>query len=200
MTALTKDMTRLWGEIETIRGIRAAFISRLKNAAMERRATLSAVRAGFARAHAEMARATKADRLTHLSSLKRAVARQRQSINKDLSDSLRAWSGPTPAKHDAMESQQPMRPQAKAQYQENLVQRNLEREKPERKRLAQEKSSRETPAREKPEKKERPVHPKTQANKRKVSAPAKKEGTNATNEQQSAQSNSRHGKGSNRRR
>jgi hypothetical protein len=199
MAALTDDMTRLWGEIEAMRGMRAVLMSQLEHATRDRRSAISAMRADFAHAHAEMARATKADRVTLISSLKRAVAGQQQGIKEDLSGALRAWSGPAPEEREALESQRLLRLQSDAQAREKSAQSKFAQE-----RSAQEKPKQEKPANEKlsleKREEERPVFQKKQGKERKEAAPNKMEGASATNERRSAQSISSHGKNSKRRR
>jgi len=79
MGRLTDDMTRLCGEIVSLRGARKAFVKDLSH-------STAALMANFHRAHQDMARKTKAER-------RAAVAHLRKTMAADLEGARRAWAG-----------------------------------------------------------------------------------------------------------
>lgn len=194
MAPLTDDMTRLCGEIEMMRRIRAALLGQLEDATRERRNAVSAMRADFAHTRAEMARTAKASRLTFVSGLKQAVAGQQHGLKKDVCGARRAWSGPTPARvrRDGTET-------AGACTRRNPSSREAgPREVSPRQAGPGEVSPREERTREK-----RRTHASKETiqgtERRDYGTPAKK-GVKATNERGAARSNRGHDKGSDRRR
>jgi hypothetical protein len=93
MEHLTEDMTRLRGEIGSMRHARDSF---RRN--MER--DVAAMREGFRTAHAEMARNSRAERMASVSSvrrsvrdLKRTVAGLRRGFVADIQGAHQAWLG-----------------------------------------------------------------------------------------------------------
>ena len=123
MGPLTESMTRLCGEIVSLRGARLTFVRDLGQdvAAMKadfRRAHIemarrtkaerqgfvkalghevASLRAGFHRAHKDMARQTKAERRAAVNHLKKTVGGMRREFALDLAGAHRAWFGPSPA-------------------------------------------------------------------------------------------------------
>jgi len=66
---ITNDMTRLRGEIDTLRGARGALMQELARGARDLDATVSSIRAGFDAAHTAMAKKTREERRTFLSGM-----------------------------------------------------------------------------------------------------------------------------------
>ena len=123
MGTLTESMTRLCGEIVTLRGARLTFVRDLGQdvAAMKadfRRAhtemarrtkaerqgfvkalghEVASLMAGFHRAHKAMARQTKAERRAAVNHLKKTVGGMRREFALDLAGAHRVWFGPSPA-------------------------------------------------------------------------------------------------------
>ena len=79
MGPLTQSMTRLCGEIVSLRGARKAFVKDLSH-------STTALLASFHRAHQDMARRTKAER-------RAAAAHLRKTMAADLDGARRAWAG-----------------------------------------------------------------------------------------------------------
>ena len=90
---LADDMTRLCGEILALREAREGIIAGLTRGAMGRRQALSEMKAGFRNAHTEMARRSKADRVSFLLDLNKKVGHLRQETASDLQGARLAWSG-----------------------------------------------------------------------------------------------------------
>lgn len=103
MGMLTDDVTRLCGEISSMRRARVAMKKGLACSTQDRRAAVSQMQAGFANAHGEMARQSKASRSAFVSNLKRAVAGKRREFRDDLAGARRAWLGSLPAQRKGME-------------------------------------------------------------------------------------------------
>ncbi len=97
MGALTNAMNRLCGEIRTLRRTRHTLMSELARSTRQRRKMVSEMRAGFARAHARLAKDRRADRSTFLRDLRMTVAREQQELRADLAGVRRAWCGASPA-------------------------------------------------------------------------------------------------------
>jgi hypothetical protein len=93
MAILAEHMTRLCGEIQTMRRTRTVLKDELENKMRERRTAVSQMQANFANAHAETAKRAKSDRLGFVSGLKQTVAGQRRGTNNDLAGAHRAWFG-----------------------------------------------------------------------------------------------------------
>ena len=86
MGNLTNDMTRLSGEIVSLHHARTA--SKMN---MER--DVSSMRAGFSKAHKDMARKTGAERARFMSGLHKTVSRMKKDVHDDLAGAHRAWCG-----------------------------------------------------------------------------------------------------------
>ncbi len=123
MGPLTESMTRLCGEIVTLRGTRLTFVRDLgqdvaamqaefhrAHTEMARRTKterqgfiktlgheVATLRAGFRQAHKAMARQTKAERRAAVNRLKKTVGGLRREFAVDLAGAHRAWCGPSPA-------------------------------------------------------------------------------------------------------
>jgi hypothetical protein len=122
MGPLTESMSRLCGEIVTLRGARLTFVrdlgqnvasqmadfhqARIEMARQTKAERLSFVkaladdvadmRAGFRQSHKEMARKSKAERRSSVARLKRNVGNMRRDFALDLAGAHRAWFGPSP--------------------------------------------------------------------------------------------------------
>jgi len=127
MGPLTESMTRLCGEIVSLRGARLTFVRdlgqdvatmkadfRRAHAEMGRRTKaerqgfvkamgheVASLMAGFHRAHKAMARQTKAERRAAVNLLKKTVGGMRREFALDLASAHRVWCGPTPAERRA---------------------------------------------------------------------------------------------------
>jgi len=120
-------MTRLCGEIVTLRGARLTFVRdlgqdvaamkagfRQAHAEMGRRTKaerqgfvkvlgheVASLMTGFHRAHKAMARQTKAERRAAVNHLKKTVGGMRREFALDLAGAHRVWCGPSPAELQA---------------------------------------------------------------------------------------------------
>ena len=127
MGPFTESMTRLCGEIVTLRGARLTFVRdlgqdvaamqadfRRAHADMGRRTRaerqgfvkalgheVASLMAGFHRAHKAMARQTKAERRAAVNHLKKTVGGMRREFALDLAGAHRVWFGPSPAERRA---------------------------------------------------------------------------------------------------
>ncbi len=127
MGPLTESMTRLCGEIVTLRGARLTFVRdlgqdvaamkagfRQAHAEMGRRTKaerqgfvkvlgheVASLMTGFHRAHKAMARQTKAERRAAVNHLKKTVGGMRREFALDLAGAHRVWCGPSPAELQA---------------------------------------------------------------------------------------------------
>lgn len=90
---LTNDMNRLCNEILDLRNKRDVLVSELVRGGKDRRHSVLELCGHFTSARAGMARRTKADRLTFLHNLKRAVSAQRRDMRTDLAGVRKAWAG-----------------------------------------------------------------------------------------------------------
>jgi hypothetical protein len=86
MGRLTDDMTRLCGEIVSLRGARKSFVKDLCH-------DVATMKAAFRRAHKELSRANKAERAMAFADLKKTVAGLRHDFAADLEGARRAWAG-----------------------------------------------------------------------------------------------------------
>lgn len=93
MGRLKDDAERLGGEIQSLHKARKRFIGELRESTNALRGTVSQMRAGFSRGHAEKARAAQGQRSAFLSHLRNAVAAQRTEFAADLAGTRRVWQG-----------------------------------------------------------------------------------------------------------
>lgn len=114
MGILTDDMTRLSGEIGTMRRARKALVKELERTTRDRRAAVFEMQTDFSNAHARMAKRSRADRMGFASNLKRAVAGQRRAFRADLAGAHQAWFGLTAAQPRAKEFEKRGPAEAKA--------------------------------------------------------------------------------------
>jgi len=90
---MTEDMTRLRGEINAMRSMRASMMSELQHGARGLRQTVAELCTHFGRARTAMAKRTKNERVAFLNDLKRSVGAQRRDMRNDLAGARRAWAG-----------------------------------------------------------------------------------------------------------
>jgi hypothetical protein len=90
---MTKDVTRLCGEIVALREARGAMMRELARENKDRRQSVIQFCAHTHSARAEMAKRTKTERLAFLRDLRRAASAQRRKMQKDLAGARRAWAG-----------------------------------------------------------------------------------------------------------
>ena len=95
MGNLTADMTRLRGEVDALRSDRGALMQELARGAKDLASTVSAMQAGFASAHATMAKKTGRARATYVARIKRQVGRMRKETAADLAGASQVWFGKT---------------------------------------------------------------------------------------------------------
>lgn len=93
MGKLLEDMTRLCGEIHTLRGSRQAFRDELLDGNRNREKDVAEMCADFAGTQARMAERMRAGRLTFLKNLKQNVSRQQRDMRADIAAARRAWAG-----------------------------------------------------------------------------------------------------------
>jgi hypothetical protein len=86
MEHLTENMTRLVGEIGSMRRARDSFRRNLED-------DVAVMREGFRTAHAEMARNSRAARMASIRDLKRTVAGLRRGFAADIQGAHQAWLG-----------------------------------------------------------------------------------------------------------
>jgi len=86
MGRMLEDMTRLAGEIQTLRGSRRAFRKELAMDVVE-------MCADFADTHARMAKRTKEERLAFCKNLKRTVGGQQREMRAEMAAAGRVWAG-----------------------------------------------------------------------------------------------------------
>ncbi|MBI4763689.1 MAG: hypothetical protein HY787_03675 [Deltaproteobacteria bacterium] len=91
MGKLTNDMTRLRGEVNALRDDRVALMQQLAGGAKELATTVSAMQADFAATHSAMARKTRRERASYVSSIEKLVGRMRKMNAADLAGARRAW-------------------------------------------------------------------------------------------------------------
>ncbi len=92
MATFTDDVSRLCGEIRTLRGERQRFLKELAHQAKERAEGVLQMRSGFIEARAEMARKLKAQLLGFTTKLRREVGSQARQFQADLTGARRSWS------------------------------------------------------------------------------------------------------------
>ena len=96
---LTKDMTRLWDEIQELRSSRQGLMHDLVRETKDRQADVSSMLANTSEALRAVAKATKADRLGSIADLRSAVADILSGVSTDLCGIRRVWlASGTPAR------------------------------------------------------------------------------------------------------
>jgi hypothetical protein len=97
MGNLTDDMTRLCGEIVSLRNAREFLMAELASGARDLTDYVSSMQADFCDARRKMAKKTKAELAAFVSGVKTKVMNMREEMNGDLAGARRAWSGLTEA-------------------------------------------------------------------------------------------------------
>ena len=93
MGNLTSDMTRLCGDIVSLRHARAALNMNLAREAKNLEKSVSSMCSGFTKARKDMARKTGAERARFVSGLHKTVTRMKKEVFDDLAGAHRAWCG-----------------------------------------------------------------------------------------------------------
>jgi len=132
MEHLTEDMTRLRGEIGSMRRARHSFRRNLERDVAAIQAGVSEMREGFRTAHAEMARNSQAERTASMSSvrrsvrdLKRTVAGLRKGFVADIQGAHQAWLGGSFSGRPTFEEpRRRMEPSFRAKYEKTGPQKN----------------------------------------------------------------------------
>jgi len=97
MGNLTDDMTRLCGEIVSLRNARGDLMAELASGARDLTDYVSSMQADFCDARRKMAKKTKAELAAFVSGVKTKVMNMREEMSGDLAGARRAWSGLTEA-------------------------------------------------------------------------------------------------------
>jgi len=99
MGPLTTDVTRLVGEIHSLRADRRRLIGATRLATVEMKRTLARMQSGFRSAHADMARHQRRGLREFMSGLEGRVAALRNELSTDLAGARAVWQGkvPTPS-------------------------------------------------------------------------------------------------------
>lgn len=90
---LTDDMTRLCGEIATLRGMRASAMNELQQDTKERKKTVDELCSQMHDDRTAMARQTKKERMSFMKGVRRSVNAQRREMSIDLAGARKAWAG-----------------------------------------------------------------------------------------------------------
>lgn len=90
---LTEDITRLCGDIVSMRAMRGALMSQLQRETDGRRREVSNLVVQMGNTRAEMAKRTGNERMAFLNQLKRTVGAQQRELRNDLAGARRAWAG-----------------------------------------------------------------------------------------------------------
>jgi len=90
---LTEDMTRLSGEIVSMRKMRGSMMGQMHNEATARKQAVAEMCSQMGEARVAMAQRTKNERMAFLSGLRRSVGAQCREIRNDLAGARRAWAG-----------------------------------------------------------------------------------------------------------
>ena len=93
MGRLSEDMTRLCGEIQTLRGSRRASRKELVNGNRDRQKDVAEMCGDFSGTQTRMAERMRAGRLAFLKKLKQTVSGQQREMRADIAAARRAWAG-----------------------------------------------------------------------------------------------------------
>jgi hypothetical protein len=93
MGKLLEDMTRLCGEIHTLRGSRQTFRRELADGNRDREKDVAEMCGDFSATQTRMAERMRAGRLAFLKKLKHNVSRQQRDMRTDIAAVRRAWAG-----------------------------------------------------------------------------------------------------------
>ena len=91
MGNLTKDMTRLRGEVDSLRSDRGKLMNKLARGAKELSSTVAAMQSDFASAHKAMAKKTGKERAAYIGRVKKQVNRMRKENASDLAGASKVW-------------------------------------------------------------------------------------------------------------
>jgi hypothetical protein len=118
MDHLTEGMTRLCGEIGSMRRARDSFRRNME-------CDVTAMREGFRTAHAEMARDSRAERMASVRDLKQNVAGLRKGFVADIRGAHQAWAGGSLFGRPTLgEPRRRMEPSFRAKYEKAGPQKN----------------------------------------------------------------------------
>ncbi len=92
---LAEDMTRLCGEIVTLRKGRGSLLNELVHGNRDRKQSMGEFTAEAHTARSRMARRTRNERMAFLHTLSHGVAAARREMRMDLAGARRAWAGKT---------------------------------------------------------------------------------------------------------
>ena len=92
MGNLTDDMTRLRGEIDTLRGSREALIQNLSRDTKGMKSSVAAMLGDFSKEHADMARRSRKSRVLFVSGVKKKVFKMKRDMQNDLNGARKAWN------------------------------------------------------------------------------------------------------------
>jgi len=90
---LTEDMTRLCGEILSMRQLRSSLMNELQRCAKGRKQAVAELCAHVGSARVAMAKRTRNERVAFMNSLRRSVGAHRRDVRNDLAGARRAWAG-----------------------------------------------------------------------------------------------------------
>ena len=90
---LTDDMTRLCGEILSMRKMRGSLMNELQRCAKGRKKAVAGLCAHMGSARVAMAKRKSHERVAFMNSLRRSVGAQRRDMRNDLAGARRAWAG-----------------------------------------------------------------------------------------------------------
>ena len=90
---LTEDMTRLSGEIVSMRRMRGSMMGQMHTDATARKQAVAEMCSQMGEARLTMAQRTKTERMAFLNGLRRAVGAQCREVRNDLAGARRAWAG-----------------------------------------------------------------------------------------------------------
>jgi hypothetical protein len=97
MGNLTDDMTRLRGEINTLRSNRGVLMFDLAQNVKSIKSTVASLLSDFSSSHADMAINSKKSRVAFVSGVKEMVAGMKDDMQNDLAGARKAWCRATPA-------------------------------------------------------------------------------------------------------
>ena len=97
MGNLTDDMTRLRGEINTLRSNRGILMFDLAQNVKSIKSSVASLLSDFSSSHADMAATSKKQRIAFVTDVKEKVAGMKDDMQKDLAGARRAWYRATPA-------------------------------------------------------------------------------------------------------
>lgn len=93
MGCMTDDMSRLHGEISSLRRARETFLKDLEKERCNRKLAVSEMRANFAFSRTARAHRMKADLSRFVGGLKSGISAHRRELNADRAGARRVWCG-----------------------------------------------------------------------------------------------------------